>query len=150
MQNLRRLRQFYETCRDRPIVSTLLQQLPWSHSLAIMSRRPSAFCSARRKTARLSNTHSAEPCPRPSWPSTKSACPTRNCCKPSFTSSTNWPKTRRPSPPLSIRNNPNHEGAARNDRTRCRRKSRLQSCDPVHRRESARSFPKPRDGSWLN
>jgi len=37
-QNLWRMRQFYETYRDRPKLSTLLRELPWSHNLAIMSR----------------------------------------------------------------------------------------------------------------
>jgi len=37
-QNLWRMRQFYETYRDRPILSTLSRELPWSHNLAIMSR----------------------------------------------------------------------------------------------------------------
>ena len=32
------MRQFYETYRDRPILSTLSRELPWSHNLAIMSR----------------------------------------------------------------------------------------------------------------
>lgn len=38
VQNLWRMRQFYETYRDLPILSTLLRELPWSHNLAIMSR----------------------------------------------------------------------------------------------------------------
>jgi predicted nuclease of restriction endonuclease-like (RecB) superfamily len=37
-QNLWRMRQFYETYRGRPKLSTLLRELPWSHNLAIMSR----------------------------------------------------------------------------------------------------------------
>jgi len=37
-QNLWRMRQFYETYRRQPILSTLLRELPWSHNLAIMSR----------------------------------------------------------------------------------------------------------------
>jgi predicted nuclease of restriction endonuclease-like (RecB) superfamily len=36
-QNLWRMRQFYETYHDQPILSTLLRELPWSHNLAIMS-----------------------------------------------------------------------------------------------------------------
>lgn len=40
--NLFRMRQFYETYRDTPIVSPLVRQLPWSHNLIIMgqSKRP--------------------------------------------------------------------------------------------------------------
>jgi predicted nuclease of restriction endonuclease-like (RecB) superfamily len=38
VQNLWRMRQFFETYRDQPILSTLLRELPWSHNLAIMSR----------------------------------------------------------------------------------------------------------------
>lgn len=37
-QNLWRMRQFYETYRNQPILSTLLRELSWSHNLAIMSR----------------------------------------------------------------------------------------------------------------
>jgi len=37
-QNLWRMRQFYDTYRDSPKLSTLLRELPWSHNLAIMSR----------------------------------------------------------------------------------------------------------------
>ena len=37
-QNLWRMWQFYETYRDKPILSTLLRELSWSHNLAIMSR----------------------------------------------------------------------------------------------------------------
>lgn len=37
-QNLWRMRQFYETYRGQPKLSTLLRELPWSHNLAIMSR----------------------------------------------------------------------------------------------------------------
>jgi predicted nuclease of restriction endonuclease-like (RecB) superfamily len=36
--NLWRMRQFYETYRDAPILATLLRELSWSHNLAIMSR----------------------------------------------------------------------------------------------------------------
>jgi predicted nuclease of restriction endonuclease-like (RecB) superfamily len=36
-QNLWRMRQFYETYRNLPILSTLLRELPWSHNLAIIS-----------------------------------------------------------------------------------------------------------------
>jgi predicted nuclease of restriction endonuclease-like (RecB) superfamily len=32
------MRQFFETYREQPILSTLLRELPWSHNLAIMSR----------------------------------------------------------------------------------------------------------------
>ena len=37
-QNLWRMRQFFETYRDQPILSTLSRELPWSHNLAILSR----------------------------------------------------------------------------------------------------------------
>ncbi len=37
-QNLWRMRQFFETYRDLPILSTLLRELPWSHNLAIVGR----------------------------------------------------------------------------------------------------------------
>jgi predicted nuclease of restriction endonuclease-like (RecB) superfamily len=37
-QNLWRMRQFYDTYRNQPKLSTLLRELPWSHNLAIMSR----------------------------------------------------------------------------------------------------------------
>jgi predicted nuclease of restriction endonuclease-like (RecB) superfamily len=37
-QNLWRMRQFFETYRGWPKLSTLLRVLPWSHNLAIMSR----------------------------------------------------------------------------------------------------------------
>ena len=37
-QNLRRMRQFFETYRDRPILSPLVRELPWTHNLLIMSR----------------------------------------------------------------------------------------------------------------
>jgi predicted nuclease of restriction endonuclease-like (RecB) superfamily len=37
-RNLWRMRQFYETYRDQPILATLLRELSWSHNLAIMSR----------------------------------------------------------------------------------------------------------------
>ncbi len=36
--NLFRMRQFYDTYRDDPIVSALLRQLPWTHNLTILSR----------------------------------------------------------------------------------------------------------------
>lgn len=36
--NLFRMRQFFETYHDKPIVSALLRQLPWTHNLTIMSR----------------------------------------------------------------------------------------------------------------
>jgi predicted nuclease of restriction endonuclease-like (RecB) superfamily len=36
--NLWRMRQFYETYRDQPNLSTLSRELPWSHNLAILSR----------------------------------------------------------------------------------------------------------------
>ena len=36
--NLFRMRQFFETYNDNPIVSALLRQLPWTHNLTIMSR----------------------------------------------------------------------------------------------------------------
>ena len=36
--NLFRMRQFYDTYRDDPIVSALLRQLPWTHNLIILSR----------------------------------------------------------------------------------------------------------------
>ena len=36
--NLYRMRQFYETYCDQPIVSTLLRQLSWSHNLAILGQ----------------------------------------------------------------------------------------------------------------
>jgi predicted nuclease of restriction endonuclease-like (RecB) superfamily len=36
--NLFRMRQFYETYCDNPIVSALLRQLPWTHNLTILSR----------------------------------------------------------------------------------------------------------------
>ncbi len=41
-RNLFRMRQFYETYRDSPIVSALLTQLPWTHNLIILgqSKRP--------------------------------------------------------------------------------------------------------------
>ena len=40
--NLFRMKQFYETYRDEPIVSPLVRQLPWSHHLVILgqSKRP--------------------------------------------------------------------------------------------------------------
>lgn len=37
-RNLFRMRQFYETYRDNPIVSPLVTQLPWTHNLIILSR----------------------------------------------------------------------------------------------------------------
>jgi predicted nuclease of restriction endonuclease-like (RecB) superfamily len=37
-RNLFRMRQFYETYRDNPIVSPLLRQLPWTHNLIILSQ----------------------------------------------------------------------------------------------------------------
>ncbi len=37
-QNLWRMRQFFETYRDEPILSTLLRELPWSSNLHILSR----------------------------------------------------------------------------------------------------------------
>lgn len=37
-QNIWRMRQFYETYRDEPILSTLLRELPWSSNLHILSR----------------------------------------------------------------------------------------------------------------
>ncbi len=36
--NLFRMRQFYETYRNQPIVSALLRQLPWTHNLIILSQ----------------------------------------------------------------------------------------------------------------
>ena len=36
--NLFRMKQFYETYQDDPIVSALLRQLPWTHNLTILSR----------------------------------------------------------------------------------------------------------------
>jgi predicted nuclease of restriction endonuclease-like (RecB) superfamily len=36
--NLLRMRQFYETYRDSPIVAPLVRQLPWSHNLIIFSQ----------------------------------------------------------------------------------------------------------------
>lgn len=36
--NLSRMRQFYETYRDQPIVAAVLQQLPWTHHLMILAR----------------------------------------------------------------------------------------------------------------
>ena len=36
--NLFRMRQFYETYRDDPIVSPLVRQLPWSHHLTILGQ----------------------------------------------------------------------------------------------------------------
>ena len=36
--NLYRMRQFYETYRDEPIVSPLVRQLPWTHNLIILSQ----------------------------------------------------------------------------------------------------------------
>lgn len=36
--NLFRMRQFYETYRDNPIVSPLVRQLPWTHNLIILSQ----------------------------------------------------------------------------------------------------------------
>ena len=40
--NLLRMRQFYETYRDEPIVAPLVRQLPWTHNLIILgqSKRP--------------------------------------------------------------------------------------------------------------
>lgn len=35
--NLFRMRQFYDTYRDQPIVSALLRQLPWTHNLPTLS-----------------------------------------------------------------------------------------------------------------
>ena len=37
-QNLFRMRQFYETYRDAPILSALLRELPWTHHLIIMGQ----------------------------------------------------------------------------------------------------------------
>jgi predicted nuclease of restriction endonuclease-like (RecB) superfamily len=37
-RNLFRMRQFYETYRDDPIVSPLVTQLPWTHNLIILSQ----------------------------------------------------------------------------------------------------------------
>jgi len=37
-KNIWRMRQFYETYRDTPILSTLLRELPWSAHLHILSR----------------------------------------------------------------------------------------------------------------
>ncbi|MEX2121590.1 MAG: PDDEXK nuclease domain-containing protein [Pirellulales bacterium] len=37
-QNLWRMRQFFETYRERPILSPLVRELPWTHNLLIMSR----------------------------------------------------------------------------------------------------------------
>lgn len=37
-QNLWRMRQFYEAYRRKPILSTLLRELPWVHNLLIMNR----------------------------------------------------------------------------------------------------------------
>lgn len=37
-RNLWRMSQFFETYRDKPILSTLLTELSWSHNLAILSR----------------------------------------------------------------------------------------------------------------
>ena len=37
-QNLWRMRQFFETYRDRPILSPLVRELSWTHNLLIMSR----------------------------------------------------------------------------------------------------------------
>lgn len=37
-RNLFRMRQFYETYRDDPIVSPLVSQLPWTHNLIILSQ----------------------------------------------------------------------------------------------------------------
>lgn len=37
-RNLFRMRQFYETYRDNPIVSPLVTQLPWTHNLIILSQ----------------------------------------------------------------------------------------------------------------
>ena len=36
--NLFRMRQFFETYHDKPIVSALLRQLPWTHNLIVLSR----------------------------------------------------------------------------------------------------------------
>jgi predicted nuclease of restriction endonuclease-like (RecB) superfamily len=38
VQNLWRMRQFFETYRDRPELSPLVRELSWSHNLLIMSR----------------------------------------------------------------------------------------------------------------
>ena len=37
-QNLWRMRQFYETYRDKPILSALLRELPWTHNLCILGK----------------------------------------------------------------------------------------------------------------
>jgi hypothetical protein len=37
-QNIWRMRQFFETYRDQPILSPLLRELPWSSNLHILSR----------------------------------------------------------------------------------------------------------------
>jgi len=37
-RNLWRMRQFYETYRDQPILATLVRELSWTHNLLIMSR----------------------------------------------------------------------------------------------------------------
>jgi predicted nuclease of restriction endonuclease-like (RecB) superfamily len=37
-QNIWRMKQFYETYNDKPILSTLLRELSWSNNLLIMSR----------------------------------------------------------------------------------------------------------------
>lgn len=38
VQNLWRMRQFYETYRNTPILSPLVRQLPWTHNLIILGR----------------------------------------------------------------------------------------------------------------
>jgi predicted nuclease of restriction endonuclease-like (RecB) superfamily len=37
-QNIWRMRQFYETYRDAPILSPLVRELPWTHNMVILSR----------------------------------------------------------------------------------------------------------------
>jgi len=41
-KNLWRMKQFYETYKDSPKLSTLLREISWSHNLAIFSRSSSA------------------------------------------------------------------------------------------------------------
>jgi predicted nuclease of restriction endonuclease-like (RecB) superfamily len=41
-KNLWRMKQFYETYKDSPKLSTLLREISWSHNLAIFSRSRSA------------------------------------------------------------------------------------------------------------
>ena len=46
-QNLWRMRQFFESCRDSPELSSLLRELPWSSNLHILSKTSRSLSPAR-------------------------------------------------------------------------------------------------------